>query len=283
MGYKTRAATAVALLGLTLQSASSRAQSSATSTDTALRAELKAARAFQKEMMAADRRELVSPPPAGFKPLPKARAPELRLSLKSTTVKAGEHLSYSLSIFNAGSAPIRIYDQRAFFKRPTLNSYIKWEFWLTKPDGFRTRLLYGDSIEMATRRARTLPLTPMEEFNSVSTSVRRNLKQNAWESEERHTLDILLASGETLRNRACTDVESGTSAASPPVGPGFCGFPSDESPKAPGRYSLTVVMIDKSPTLPVAEGARYLADFKREHAQHLGRIESNSVEFQVIL
>lgn len=279
MAGMKRLGASIALLGLTLHCIVSPAQSA---DDTALRAELKAWGALQKAMMAADRRELVSPPPAGFRPLAKAKAPKLHLSLKSTTLKRGEHLSYSLAISNAGSAAFQVYDQRAFFKRPTLTSSIEWEFWLTKPDGSRIQMLYGDSIEGMTRRVRTLPLTPMEESILASTSTRRSPNFDAWESQARHILDILLAPGETLRNRACADAESGQTVVSAPVGPGFCRFPSDETPDAPGQYTLTVLMVDKTPDLPSAGNPQFLADFKRAHAHHLGRIESNSVSFQVV-
>lgn len=254
-----------------------------------LREHWKSERVFREKVSEEDRKELVVAAPKGFNPNPKAKSPSLKLTLKSPVLKAGEHLSYSLSLTNRGTSSVRVLDDRAFFKRPRLNSSIEWQFWLTAPDGARVQLAYGDTADLAARRARNLPLTAQEESAAIGAGGPNERARRDWESDARASLDIVLKPGETLRNRACSEQADHAAPPANPAGPGFCEYPSDQSPKIPGRYRLTVIMVDQSPPVPALEGKspssrnlRYVADFKRAHAHHLGRVESNAVEFELV-
>jgi hypothetical protein len=222
-----------------------------------------------------DREELVTPPAQGFAPTPKAK-PTLTVKLRSVKLKSGEHLSYALSLTNRGAQPIQISDRRAFLKRPRLTSTIRWQFWVTGPDGKEFELVFGDTADLAAQRARRLPQTAKEQAESAGNLSREARERHAWEEDAEESLDVALQPGESIHNRTCSTPRG--------VGRGFCDFPSDQTPLKPGRYTLRVVMNDPMPSLKGDSGkvdARFRAAFERTHRHHLGRIESNRVEFEV--
>jgi hypothetical protein len=239
----------------------------------------KSERSFREKVTEQDRKELVTPPAEGFTPTPKAH-PTLTVKLRSLKLKSGEHLSYALSLTNRGAQPIQISDRRAFLKRPRLTSTIRWQFWVTGPDGKEFELVFGDTADLAAQRARRLPQTAKEQAETAGNSSQEARARQAWEADAEESLDVVLRPGETIHNRACAKplIASG-------AGPGYCDFPSDQTPLKPGRYTLKVVMNDRKPSLEGDLGkvdARFRAAFERAHRHHLGRIESNRVDFEVV-
>lgn len=255
-----------------------------------LRERWKAERAYREKVSAQDRTELVTAPKKGFKPAADAPFLSLQLSLKSPVLRVGESLSYSLALENRGPAAVRLYDRRAFFKRPHLTSSIEWQFWVTSAGGEKIELAYGDTTELAGRRARQLPQMAKEQADSVGKTTPSEVARRAWEADAEGTIDVVLGPGEIFQSRACS-VSLDQSNPSFRRGPGYCDYPTDQTPSKPGRYRLMVVMLDQIPQAELSRSdknlserdARYLAAFKRAHRHHLGRIESNMVDFEVVL
>lgn len=270
------AAAALVLIGFAWADAGSSSPSPNNSRANDPRDLWKVERAYRKGVSERDRKELVTPPVEGFVPTPKAQ-PTLTLKLRSLKLKSGEHLSYTLSLTNRGAQPIQIRDRRAFLKRPGLSSTIEWHFWVTGPDGKEFELAFGDTADLAAQRARRLPQTAKEQAESAGNWSEEARARQAWEADAEESLDIVLRPGESIHNRTCS--------TSPGAVRGFCDFPSDQTPLNPGRYTLKVVMNDKMPSLEGDSGkvdARFRAAFERTHRHHLGRIESNQVEFEVV-
>lgn len=229
-------------------------------------------------VQAADRKEFVRPAPNGYKAKAAGRKLELRLLLRDAVLPRGGSLWYAVELVNAGSESLQIWELDSFLKHPLADSSFHWTFLLTPPEGKERELPIGDWIrqqELGHRRTRPVDIPGSERMstNEVTEFIRRAGQRKASE----RNLRVQLEPGETLSNRPWRWV---------PTAEYDRRFDAGEAelwPKPEGRYSelLTRFKWDTPGTYRLRVRIDADAPGATATAARLGRIESETVEFQV--
>ncbi|MEK7656174.1 MAG: hypothetical protein AAB412_00310 [Elusimicrobiota bacterium] len=225
-----------------------------------------------------DRKELVQPPPSGWKPGAERRKLKLTLMPEKTIIRKGESLRYRLEARNIGREDIGFYEPfSAFVKSGDLYGPHSYRFYVTPPGGKKERM--GRPI---------LPSTGFiqEEEISFPDTMSAAGKDAAFEKmkmEDRieRGLSLALRSGETLITRP-----------DPKTGSPFRELWTDFQFKKAGAYRIRVVYENLPPDPPTQHHIQGMIgrghtpeEQKKFHDKmvrnSLGLVESNEVILEV--
>lgn len=243
-----------------------------------------------------DRRELVLPAPAGFKPEAVDKKLKLTLRLREQTIHRGQKLWYRVEIQNLGRKPVFFTENESFLKDKRSISEGAFRLILAGPDastrtlGFTPNLISGNEVE--------LHLPGQERWTKEeSTAIVANLNDY---TRRARGLSVELNPGETLYSRTWRDVDwvseffrtRGGEVPPEPAPVEFRVLRTDYRFDQPGGYRLKAVLNDPGPDIPDEEqiaamkldGPKkkaLLADYRYWHGLVLGVMESDEVAFEV--
>lgn len=252
---------------------------------------------------ARDRRDLVRPPPPGFKPEPVDRKLRMTLVARDKQIRVGDSFWYRLEIQNVGRSTVQVRDSPSFLKDGSESANGYWDLFATSPDGKRKLMVIGrlaDQFDLRDTRADAIPVPGSEKMtdSEVEQFMRRDY---AFRRADRK-LRIDLAPGETLvtkpwrwvpaKERLERKARGETDLTPRPTGE-FREFWTDYRFSTPGRYTIQAVFDDPMPPMPyeaivqsmIKEGhtrEELVADHKDELKKRLGRMESNLVVIEVV-
>lgn len=226
-----------------------------------------------------DRKELVQPPPPGWKPGTERRKLKLTLIPEKTIIRKGESLRYRLEIQNIGRENIGFYEPfSAFVKSGDLYGPHSYRFYATPPGGKEERMgrpiLPSEGI---------LPADEIKFPENMSVkdkdAVFEKLKM---EDRLERGLSLTLRPGETLFTRL-----------DPKTGSRFRELWTDVQFENAGTYRVRVVYEDLPPDAPTPHHIQGM--IKRGHSleeqrkfhdkmvrNSLGLVESNTIALEVV-
>lgn len=251
---------------------------------------------------ARDRRDLVRPPPAGFKPEPVERKLRMTLIARDKTIRVGESFWYRLEIQNLGRTPVHIRDSPSFLKDGTEYANGYWDFFITSPDGTRKLMVIGrllDEFDLRDTRADAVPVPGSERMTDLEVKqyIRRD---NAFRLADRD-LRVVLDPGETLVSKAWRWVPAkerlerkarGETVLTPRPAGDFRELWTSHRFSQPGRHTIQAVFDAPISPLPHEAlvprmknpgraGKDSPADPKEELENVSSRLESNLVVVEV--
>lgn len=246
-----------------------------------------------------DRKELVRPTPAGFKPENTRRRIGLALIAKSPQIHKGANLWYRLELQNLGREPVYWAESPSFFKNGDALALSKFRFHLIPPD--------GDEIEMSPWKSAPgcggmgeefiLPGAEKMSPEKLSSALAELTVQANLESG----LSVRLQPGETLATRPWRNIDPREYCRRRKRGeivdfraPGaFRELVSDTEFDAVGRYKLRIVYTALSPSPPTEEEIqwmisrgidreRVMKNYEKSVQESLGTVSSNWIEVEVV-
>lgn len=270
--------------------------------DRPTRGEVPADRRMEISVRESERRELVLPAPAGFKPEGAARKLRLTIVPRQKSIKVGERFWYRIEVKNVGREPVRFQEWNSFLKRGDQYASGRWNFELVDPSGKRINLvvgtLYGElAVGDAGLDAVEVPGAEKMTDDEVRDFIRRDAPRRRADLD----VDVTLAPGETLVSRPWRWHDASerqerkgrgeTNLTPQPHGPWRELWVSHVF-KEPGNYSISVAYDDPPLGPPKEELVRamekrgfkrkaILAQRKEEDALHLGKFKSEAVSFEV--
>lgn len=254
----------------------------------------------RRRVEAADRKELVRSAPAGFKPEPVERKLRLKLVPRDKTIRVGQTFWYRLELQNVGRTPVRFRESNSFLKDGKKSGVIFWDFSVEAPGEKRQRMVIGTAELLFSHRPQR-PIKVAGSERMTDEEVQDFIRRDAAYREADRDLDVTLGPGETLFSRPWRWVdadeyqerfEKGLELWPRPKGTFRELWTAYEFEK-PGRYRIRATLNDPAPPPPGEEVLRMmeakgyprkeiLADHLKDAREHLGRIESNSVDLKVI-
>lgn len=224
-----------------------------------------------------DRRELVLPPPAGWKPESVRLKIRLTLIPEKTMVHKGAKFRYRLETQNVGKEPVTFFEDRsAFVKSGSL--YGSWyRFYATLPDG-REKQLRG-AIDFSDE-------SPLQEYHfpSTMTSAEKDaaFKKIQLQETAEDGIALQLLPGETLVTRP-----------DPPPPNRFRDLDTSFKFDKPGTYRIKVAFEDPPPKPDTEEHIqamikngvpreRVMKLHEKSVQDSLGIVESNMVSLEVV-
>ncbi len=226
-----------------------------------------------------DRRELVTPPPAGWRPENVARKIKLTLVAEKVIIRRGEKFRYRLEIQNVGRDSVRLIEMPgSFIKNGLLGASQGLEFYVQSPGDEEKRLWLSSRPSQGLLQYKEYKFPESWSEAQKSAAVEKLNQELRAESE----LSLMLQPGETLRTR--------TDSGHPN---GFRELGTDFEFNRPGTHVVKAVHADLTPKPPseksleagVKRGharAAQLKDYARWKQRSLGRAESNTVELEVV-
>lgn len=266
-----------------------------------LEAEDGARDAYVRRRMAEDRAELVRPAPKGFKPEGRRKA-GLALIPKSAMIRSGEPFWYRLEIQNVGREPIEFNERPSFWKIGNATQ-LDYAFFVTPPDGGERKVVPRHNVHLhGIRRDYPFPrhLVTVEEKQRFLDELN---EKRRWEVSHWEHLRVTLDPGETLVSRPWQygnpderrELLMYGDIPDKPIAGEFRELALREFQfDKPGTYKIKAVYDDSPPKLDKQEEeyiqammkhgysrAELMEDFEDSAAEHLGRVESNSVAIEV--
>lgn len=251
---------------------------------------------------ARDRRELVRPPPPGFKPEPTERKLRLTLVARDKKIRVGESFWYRLEVQNVGRTPVHISDGPSFLKDGSQYANGYWDFFATAPDGTRKLMVIGqlaDEFDLRDTRADAVPVPGADKLTDLEVQqfIRRDYAFRLADKD----LRVVLDPGETLVSKAWRWVPAkerlerkgrGEKDLTPRPAGGFRELWTDYRFSKPGRYTIQAVFDDPRSPLPhealVPRMKKHAGpslpahvDKNEEHKNASGRLESNLVVVEI--
>lgn len=214
-----------------------------------------------------NRRLMVSPAPAGFKPEEAARKIRLRLFLENTKIRVGESPRFRLEMTNVGREPIDYieYDSSVFRWGGLLHSIKTIKFMLTDSQGKTHRLKPALGGRVEPMKPMAAPFTAEQQAESAAST----------------TFQVRILPGETLRS-----LGDGDSPTEP-----FRTMIAGDEFKTPGRYRIHVELDDRPRPLTqtyIEMALQYetLDEIHKDHAEQiakaLGPISTEPVFVEVV-
>lgn len=200
---------------------------------------------------ARDRRDLIRPPPPGFKAEPAERKLRMTLVARDRKIRVGESFWYRLEIQNVGRTPVHILDWPSFLKDGSESANGYWDLFATGPDGKRKLMVIGrlvDMFELRDSHADAVPVPGAEKMTDLEVQqyIRRD---DAFRRADRE-LRVVLDPGETLvtkpwrwvpaKERLERKARGETNLTPRPAGE-FREFWTDYRFSTPGRYTIQAV------------------------------------------
>lgn len=267
-----------------------------------LRAQRREENAIAAEVQAADRKDLVLPPPRGFKPAPEAKKLQLTLRLRDKTIKKGERIWYRLELRNVGSKSVRIHETHSFLKKPSGSySFTWWDFFVTLPDGKKKRVAWGDSIEM--QGMSHLPQRPVDIPGSEHMTKEQLddfMRRDQARRKAERDMDLELAPGEAVASRPWRWVgdeeyldryQRGEAELRPKPSGDYAEFFSSFKFSEAGKYGFQVVIRDEAVAINEQTIKRFegygssreetIRLLKDDRKRRLGVVASNVADFTV--
>ena len=260
-------------------------------------------REVKEAVRKAERKEMVRPAPPGFVPLAVDKKVRLSLTVKNTTIRAGERIWYKLELQNVGRKPVTVWEARSALKNPLEASTPDWDCYVTDPGGQRKIAVTGDFVEqiVAGHRPRRNIKVPGSE-QMTEEEVQAWIRRDGWRREAEADLDVVLQPGETvaslpwrwITNEEYLDRFNRGEAELYPRPPGeFRELLTDYRFKAPGRYKLQFVFESIPPDPPTEaelwedarRGLTRASSMKRYQLKvdgYVGLLNSNEVEITVV-
>lgn len=234
------------------------------------------------QLAAFNRKTMVLPAPADFKPENAKRKIRLKLTLEKTVIKPGDPLRFRLEVTNVGREPID-YDEPSpsIFKYggPNDSEFIK--LFATAPDGKRDWLIsLTSSRRVAQYMAKAPPPPSIPNESSGLTGDAADGPTSADASLATNEFKVRLLPGETLRSRGDWNA----------TGDVFRTLLTDQEFDQPGTYKIEAVLDDMPGPLTQAdidEAKSYSTpeETRRSHdedvANALGPLHSNALYFTV--
>lgn len=252
---------------------------------------------IERDQEAKDRRDLVRPRPADWKPEHQGRKLRMVLVLKEPTIRKGEFPWYRLELQNVGTVPVEFFDSDSFLKNGELLRY-RWHLYVNGEELRLGKRFWGSGVGFAHNPPGWDRLTPEQQAAEIA-----RLEWKAKERQIRKDLRITLAPGEKLLSKPWKHLAEGEWEAMtargedpdhPPVSGTFREMYADPSLfEKPGTYQVKFAFSDPPPAPPTEE--EFLRDQRfgltREKAMRvhrrlaskaLGIIESNPVSVKVL-
>lgn len=252
---------------------------------------------------ARDRRDLVRPPPPGFKSEPVQRKLRLTLVARDKKIRVGESFWYRLEVQNVGRTLVHILDEPSFLKDGSDYANGYWHFFATAPDETRKPMVIGrlyDEFDLRDTRADAVPVPGADKMTDLEVQqyIRRDYAFRLADRE----LRVVLDPGETLVSKAWRWVPAkerlerkarGEPVLTPRPAGDFRELWTDYRFSKPGRYTVQAVFDD--PMRPVPHEVlvprmrkhgytreELGADHKDELKKESARWESNPVVIEVV-
>jgi hypothetical protein len=231
---------------------------------------------------ALDRKELVLPPPVGWKPEPVRRKLKLTIIPEKTIIRRGDKFRYRMEIQNVGQETILMSESGySFVKSGALNYSGPYKVFVTPPGGQEEYLPSPRSADDFD--GGNVKLERYDYLENMSESQRAaEIERIKWRSSAEIGLRMSLRPGEILVTRP-----------DDPTRDRFCVLKTRLKLDEPGAYRLRVVY--DNPPLPVPSEAEIQEYIRRGISrkeqmaliafsvrESLGRIEPNPVVFEVV-
>lgn len=257
---------------------------------------------IEEAVREAERRELVRPAPAGFKPAAMDRKFRLTLIARDKTIRIGETFWYRLELQNLGRETVHFWETPSFLKNGSSYDMGRWDFFLIAPNRARKLMVIGalyDEFAIRDSRADAIPIPGSGVMSEEE--IERHVRREGAKHRADRDLIVDLAPGETLVSRPWRWMDASerqerrkrgeTDLTPRPTGE-FRELWTSHRFKVTGRYEIRVVYDDSMPPMPYAsivqemvkQGYKredIIADHKRTLKRRLGRIESNPVTIEV--
>lgn len=258
---------------------------------------------IEEAVRQAERRELVRPPPAGFKPADKGRKFRLTLVARDKTIRVGESFWYRLELQNLGRQTVHFWETPSFLKSGYNYDMGRWDFHVAPPDGKRQLMVIGSLFdEMGVRGSRTDAIPVPGSAAMTDAQIEQYIRRDG--AKQRHDRDFIvdLAPGETIVSRPWRWVGSQerqersrrgeTNLVPRPAGE-FRELWTSYRFKTPGNYKIRAVYDDSMAPMPSESFIKdmekqgssresVIAKHKERAKERLGRIESNVVTITVV-
>lgn len=258
---------------------------------------------IEEAVREAERRELVRPAPAGFKPAAKDRKFRLTLFARDKTIRVGETFWYRLELQNLGRETVHFWETPSFLKNGSSYDMGRWDFFLIAPSGARKLMVIGalyDEFAIRDSRADAIPVPGSAAMSEEE--VEQYIRRDGMRLRADRDLIVDLAPGETLVSRPWRWVDArerqerrkrGESDLTPRPTGEFRELWTSHRFEAPGRYQIRVVYDDSMPPMPSEDVIKGMEEsgYSRESViknhserakEHLGRIESAPVKIEVL-
>ena len=223
-----------------------------------------------------DRKELVLPPPVKWKPVAVGRRLKLTLIPEKTIIRKGEKFRYRLEVQNVGREAIVLIEMPYSFIKTGIENG-PYEFYLLTSEGKETRL--------------PAPFS----FGGSLSFTEYHFPKNWTEGQKRDEFEMIKAAGQANAHLSLT-LNPGETIVSRPGNPGsnlFRDLRTDLDFNRRGTYRLRLVYEDR-PSSPPTENEiqsgikfglsreRQIQSYQKSLPLHLGRLESNTVKFEVV-
>lgn len=254
------------------------------------------------EIRQADQREMVRPPPPGFRPEPADKKVRVILIPMREKIRVGEHFWYRLELMNVGRKPVRFAESPSFLKDGLRWNGMKWQFDAVYPNGQKKKLILGRTafdrhVGDRPRHEIKLPVTS----TATAAAVQRAARLAAFRLRASRDLDVTLAPGESVRSKPWRWVSD--EEYMDRYNRGLDPWPAPEGPyrelwtaakfDRPGKFKITATLRDLPLEKPTEERLRddekrgltrgsALSVYESSVAEALGWVESNIVELDVI-
>lgn len=258
---------------------------------------------IEEAVRAAERRELVRPAPAGFKPGRDRRKFRLTLVARDKTIRVGEAFWYRLELQNLGREAVRYWEVDSFLKDGGSYGLGHWYFYATDPKGRRETLSIGTLFgghEIRETRTDAVPIPGSEKMSEAE--IEQFIRRDSAKRRADRDLIVNLAPGETLVSRPWRWVDAwerverrdrGESDLAPRPTGDFRELWTNFRFDFPGRYEVLAIYDDTMPPLPSEDfikgmekdgysRASTIADYKKRGLERLGRVESAPVVIEVL-
>jgi len=258
--------------------------------------EVQAQSPYDEAQAVEDRREMVRPARAGFKPDPADKKIKMTLTAQKTMIRKGDFLWYVLELQNVGSKPIRITEP--YFKGTGIDSH-NIKFRMVFPNGNvggPTRPIVFDDLPCPGLKLYSNLGEDLAKDAQLSPAVQDGIRQGMAMGK----MDVTLQPGETLAARpwgyvspseACARYHRGEEPHPRPDGP-YRQFWVDSMFKV-GSYRIKAVF-DDLPRPPSEESIQTMIkkyghtrdeemkDYQRRLGKALGHWESNEIRVEVV-
>lgn len=251
---------------------------------------------------AAERRELVRPAPAGFKPGRERRQFRLTLVARDKTIRVGEAFWYRLELQNLGRETVHYWETPSFLKDGSSYDLGRWDFRAIDPKGQRETMDIGSlfgSFAVQDTHTDAIPIPGSEKMSEAE--LEQYMRRDYTKRRADRDLIVDLAPGETLVSRpwrwadASERVERrkrGEANLTPRPTGDFRELWTTFRFDMPGRYEVRAIYDDTMAPLPSEDfikarekrgysRASTIARYKKRARERLGRVESAPIFIEV--
>jgi hypothetical protein len=258
---------------------------------------------IEAAVRAAERRELVRPAPAGFKPGRERRKFRLILVARDKTIRAGEPFWYRLELQNLGRETVHYWETPSFLKDGGNYDLGRWDFYAIDPKGQRETMVIGSLFgghDIRETHTDAIPIPGSERMSEVE--IEQYMRRDSAKRRADRDLIVDLAPGETIISRPWRWVDAeerverrqrGEANLAPRPTGNFRELWTNFRFDFPGRYAVRAVYDDTMSPMPSEDfikgmekdgysRASTIADYKKQALKRLGRIESLPVAIEVL-